>query len=131
MPFHNQFPVPVLEKYLALFFLIYQKTIVSCLSTLSGLDLGNGRRCRYCISFIGNFPCSFIQQVRLRLPILQDRRNCQRMGLVYKLIIHSLGGDDNFGTIGNCKSDGPNKPNSVLFSNLFTIKRDQLNRQLV
>ena len=34
----------------------------------------------------------FIQQVRIRLPILQDRRNCQRMGVVYKLIIHSLGG---------------------------------------
>ena len=37
--------------------------------------------------------------------------------------------DDNFGTIG--KFDGPNKPNSVLFSNLFTIKGDQLNCQLV
>ena len=26
------------------------------------------------------------------LTILQDRQNCQRMGVVYKLIVHSLGG---------------------------------------
>ena len=26
------------------------------------------------------------------LAILQDRQNCQRMGVVYKLIVHSLGG---------------------------------------
>ena len=37
--------------------------------------------------------------------------------------------DDNFGIIG--KSDGATKPNSVLFSHLFTIKGDQLNPQLV
>lgn len=37
--------------------------------------------------------------------------------------------DKNFGSIG--KSDGANKPNCVLFSQLFTIKWDQLNLQLV
>ena len=37
--------------------------------------------------------------------------------------------DDNFGSID--KSDGATKPNSVLFSHLFTIKGDQLNPQLV
>lgn len=37
--------------------------------------------------------------------------------------------DDNFGSIG--KFDGPNKPNSVLFSHLFSIKGDQLHPQLV
>ena len=42
----------------------YQKTIVCCLSIFSGVYLGNGRRCRYCISLIGNFLCTFIQQVR-------------------------------------------------------------------
>ena len=42
----------------------YQKIIVCCLSILSGVYLGNGRRCRYCISLIGNFLCTFIQQVR-------------------------------------------------------------------
>ena len=31
--------------------------------------------------------------------------------------------DDNFGSIG--KSDGPNKPNSGIFSHLFTIKGNQ------
>ena len=42
----------------------YQKTIDCCLSIFSGLYLGNSRRCRYCISLIGNFLCTFIQQVR-------------------------------------------------------------------
>ena len=42
----------------------YQKTIFCCLSIFSGVYLGNGRRCRYCISLIGNFLCRFIQQVR-------------------------------------------------------------------
>ena len=37
--------------------------------------------------------------------------------------------DDNFGSIG--KSDGPIKPNSALFSLLFTIKGDKLYPQLV
>ena len=73
-------------------FQIHQKAIIGCLSIFSGVYLGNGRRYRCCISFIGNFGCTLIQQVQLRLPILQDRRNCQRMGVVYKLIVHSLGG---------------------------------------
>ena len=42
----------------------YQKTIVYCLSIFSGAYLGNGRRCSYCISLIGNFLCTFIQEVR-------------------------------------------------------------------
>ena len=127
-------------------FQIHHKTIIWCLSIFSGVYLVNGRRCRCCISFLGNFRCTFIQQVRLRLctsqcdpphppsrditghlrgifryltghfatsevsacqmprdvparftltgalTILQDRQNCQRMGVVYKLIVHSLGG---------------------------------------
>ena len=42
----------------------YQKAIVCCLRIFSGVYLGNGRRCRYCISLIGNFLCTFIHEVR-------------------------------------------------------------------
>ena len=48
-------------------FQIHHKTIIWCLSIFSGVYLVNGRRCRCCISFLGNFRCTFIQQVRLRL----------------------------------------------------------------
>ena len=47
------------------------KTIIWCLSIFSGVYLVNGRRCRCCISFVGNFRCTFIQQVQLRLCISQ------------------------------------------------------------
>ena len=48
-------------------FEIHHKTIIWCLSIFSGVYLVNGRRCRCCISFVGNFRCTFIQRVRLRL----------------------------------------------------------------
>ena len=48
-------------------FQIQHKTIIWCLSIFSGVYLVNSRRCRCCISFVGNFRCTFIQQVRLRL----------------------------------------------------------------
>ena len=63
------------------------------------------------------------------LTILQDRQIVKEWELCTNSSFTLWEVDDNFESIG--KSDGATKPNSVLFSHLFTIKGDQLNPQLV
>ena len=55
--------------------------------------------------------------------IVKERELCTNSSFTLWVV------DDNFGSIG--RSGDANKPNSVLFSHLFTIKGAQLNPQLV
>ena len=127
VPFQNRFPVPVLEKYFALFFKFTRKQQSDVLVSLVGYiwagdaDMASHLSVNFDERLSGK--SGYVHQSYKIDEIVRDWELCTNSSFTLWVV------DDNFGTIG--KSDGPNKQNSGIFSHLFTIKWDQLNPQLV